>query len=73
MYGQHLSSETKERESNDYDHLPSDHDPTVSFESKLKTENTGEVGMGIVTTSPFPRLEKGEAMTTSHFPHREGS
>ena len=29
--------------------------------------------MGIVPTSPFPRLEKGEAMATSHFPHREGS
>ena len=57
----------------DHDHLPSDHDPSVSGESKLKIENAGEVWMGIVPTSPFPRLEKGEAMATSHFPHREGS
>ena len=25
----------------DHDHLPSDHDPSVSDESKLKIENTG--------------------------------
>ena len=57
----------------DHDHLPSDHDPNVSGESKVKIENAGEVWMGIVTASPFPRQEKGESMATSHFPHREGS
>ena len=58
----------------------------ISLEDKMKTENIVEVGesqiniesirevvVGMVTPSPFPRLEKREAMATSHFPHREGS
>ena len=58
----------------------------ISVEDKMKTENIVEVGesqiniesirevvVGMVTPSPFPRLEKRKAVATSHFPHREGS
>ena len=42
-------------------------------ESQINIESIREVVVGMVTPSPFPRLEKRKAVATSHFPHREGS